>query len=160
MAAGKTAALIAGACALGAISAGARPVQVTDLRAFGHHLGLAFQIVDDLLGIWGDSRTTGKPAGADLRSRKKSLPVVAALASGTRAGDDLAVLYHRNGPLTDAELAQTARLIEEAGGREWAEREADRQRRHASRHLAAAALDLDGARVLLSLADLVTHRDR
>ena len=49
------------------------------LRAFGEHLGLAFQHVDDLLGIWGDPAVTGKPVFSDLRNRKKSLPVVAAL---------------------------------------------------------------------------------
>ena len=53
------------------------------LAAFGAHVGLAFQLVDDLLGIWGEPEVTGKPVRADLRARKKSLPVVAALNSGT-----------------------------------------------------------------------------
>ena len=50
------------------------------LRDYGRHLGLAFQAIDDLLGIWGDPATTGKPAGSDLRQRKKSMPI------GFRAG--------------------------------------------------------------------------
>ena len=52
------------------------------LEEYGYHLGLAFQAIDDLLGIWGDPATTGKQTWSDLRQRKKSLPVVAALAAG------------------------------------------------------------------------------
>ena len=59
------------------------------LAEFGGHVGLAFQLTDDLLGIWGAPEVTGKPVRADLRARKKSLPVVAALTSGTPAGDEL-----------------------------------------------------------------------
>ena len=59
-----------------------RPTTVQALRDFGRHLGVAFQAVDDLLGIWGDPATTGKPAGNDIRARKKSMPIVAALAAG------------------------------------------------------------------------------
>jgi len=80
---------------------------------FGHHLGLAFQVVDDILGIWDDEVVTGKPVYSDLRRRKKSLPVVAALASGTDAGDRLAELYLRPSPLKENEMVTTAALIEQ-----------------------------------------------
>lgn len=103
-AAGKTPSLLAAACALGALAARAEAERVDALRQFGRRLGLAFQLVDDLLGIWGDTAVTGKPVGSDLRSRKKSLPVVAALAGGTPAGDRLAALYHRTEPLGDDEI--------------------------------------------------------
>ena len=63
-----------------------RPEQVDRLREFGEHVGLAFQFVDDLLGIWGDPGVTGKAVYSDLVNRKKSLPVVATLTSGTAAG--------------------------------------------------------------------------
>ena len=81
---GKTGALLGCACALGALfgggDAGAGRARCA---ASATALGLAFQLVDDLLGIWGDPAVTGKPVHSDLRSRKKSLPVVAALTSGT-----------------------------------------------------------------------------
>ena len=60
--------------------------------------------MDDLLGIWGDPAVTGKPVYSDLHSRKKSLPVVAALTSDTPAGRELAELFHRDQPLSGAEL--------------------------------------------------------
>jgi geranylgeranyl diphosphate synthase type I len=85
MASDKTSALFAVACELGALAGGAAPQRVWQLRQFGEHLGLAFQLVDDLLGIWGDPVGTGKPVLSDLRVRKKSLPVVAALNAGNGA---------------------------------------------------------------------------
>jgi geranylgeranyl diphosphate synthase type I len=76
---GKTAALIAASCELGAVAAEAVPETVTAFREFGQALGMAFQIQDDYLGIWGDPATIGKPSGSDLLLRKKSLPIVFAL---------------------------------------------------------------------------------
>jgi geranylgeranyl diphosphate synthase type I len=87
MEAGKTASLLGASASLGAIAYGADPQKAELLTQYGHHLGMAFQLVDDLLGIWGDTSRTGKPVAADLRARKRSAPVVAALCSGTREGD-------------------------------------------------------------------------
>ena len=72
MSAAKTGALLGCAASIGAILAGAPDATVGALRDYGRYLGLAFQAVDDLLGIWGDPGQTGKPAGSDLRQRKKS----------------------------------------------------------------------------------------
>ncbi len=105
MAASKTAALIGCACALGALFGGGDPERVQRLRVFGEHVGLAYQHVDDLLGIWGDPAATGKPVYSDLRSRKKSLPVVFALTSDTAGGRELAALYRGRGPLPDEDLS-------------------------------------------------------
>ncbi|MEJ3747568.1 family 2 encapsulin nanocompartment cargo protein polyprenyl transferase [Actinomycetes bacterium KLBMP 9797] len=122
MAQAKTGALLACACGLGALFGGARPDQVEQLRRFGAQLGLAFQVVDDLLGIWGDPAVTGKPRHSDLASRKKSVPVVAALTSGTAAGRKLAALYRRPEPPAGAELPRAAELVERAGGRATCQR--------------------------------------
>lgn len=98
MCAAKTGALLGCAASIGAVLAGAPPATVGALRDFGGQLGLAFQAVDDLLGIWGDPATTGKPAGNDLRQRKKSMPVVAALAAGGEEADELRELVLGPGP--------------------------------------------------------------
>lgn len=160
MAADKTAALIGCACALGALLGGAEAARVERLHRFGHHLGLAFQLIDDLLGIWGNPRITGKPVWSDLRAAKKSLPVVAALTSGSTAGHQLAALYHRRAPLGEDELATAASLIEQAGGRRWAEDAADRHLRTALTHLDAAGPSPNAATQLTALAHLITRRDR
>jgi len=160
MAAGKTGALLACACRLGALAGGADEAQARALTDFGRHLGLAFQLVDDLLGIWGDPVTTGKPAGADLARRKKSLPVVAALSSGTAAADRLARLYGREDDGDPAILACLAGLVEDAGGRAWAQAEADRRMQAAMECLAEAAPECPGSGDLAALAAMITRRDR
>jgi geranylgeranyl diphosphate synthase type I len=159
MAEGKTAALIGCACALGAVFGGGRPEQVAGLRGFGMHLGLAFQHVDDLLGIWGDPAVTGKPVHSDLYSGKKSFPVVAALTSQTPAGHELAALYHRDAPLSATDAAHAAELIDIAGGRAWAQAQADELLAQAMRELHSASPAPKAAAELGALARMATYRD-
>jgi geranylgeranyl diphosphate synthase type I len=157
MAAAKTGALLGCACAMGALFGGGRPAQVLRLAAFGEDLGLAFQLADDLLGIWGDPSRTGKPVHSDLRSRKKSLPVVAALTSGTPAGAQLAAAYAGAAP---DDLAGEATLIEAAGARTWARNHADELLERAVEALAAAEPEPRAEAELVALARLATRRDR
>jgi geranylgeranyl diphosphate synthase type I len=155
----KTGALMACACAIGAVFGGGRPEQVEHLRAFGADVGVAFQHVDDLLGIWGEPAVTGKPVHADLHCRKKSLPVVAALRSGTAAGRELAGLYLRAEPLSAAAARHAAHLVDAAGGRAWSRRQVDELLSRALGHLRSARLDPRTADKLSALARLATHRD-
>lgn len=152
MAGDKTSSLFAAACELGAMSAGAAPQQVWQLRQFGEHLGLMFQLVDDLLGIWGDPAATGKPVMSDLRARKKSLPVVAALDAGNNAAARLAELYCGEAPLDDDALRTCADLIEEAGARTWAHQETERRLDLAMACLHAANPEPKAAAELAALA--------
>ncbi|MGW3496424.1 family 2 encapsulin nanocompartment cargo protein polyprenyl transferase [Streptomyces sp. NPDC001020] len=156
MAEAKTGALLGCACALGALYAGADEADVEALDAFGREAGLAFQLIDDVIGIWGDPRRTGKPAGADLMVRKKSLPVVAALASGTPAAADLARLYQR--PYEEGELERTALAVEQAGGRDWAQLQAADRMARAMQELSRAIPAPEAAGGLLALAEFVTRR--
>jgi geranylgeranyl diphosphate synthase type I len=117
MAGRKTGALLACASSIGAILAGADGATVTSLAKYGAHLGLAFQAIDDLLGIWGDPSRTGKPAFSDLRQRKKSLPVTAALSAGNGYSQRLSELLSSS-ELSDHEVSEAADLTEAAGGRE------------------------------------------
>ncbi|GHF85576.1 dimethylallyltransferase [Amycolatopsis bartoniae] len=158
MAAGKTGALLGCACALGALAGGGTAEQVRELRRFGEAAGLAFQFVDDLLGIWGQAEVTGKPVFSDLRNRKKSLPVVAALAAGTEASRELAALYGAKEALSDAQLAHAADLVDQAGGRAWAQAQADRLLSQALVHLEAAGLRQRAHAELAVLAQLITRR--
>jgi geranylgeranyl diphosphate synthase type I len=152
----KTALLMSCACAAGATFGGGRPDQVDRLRSLGRHLGLAFQLVDDLLGIWGDPAATGKPVWSDLQSRKKTLPVVAALTSGTAAGRELARLYQCDGALSNRDLAHAAELIEEAGAREWSDNQVEMFVARALHDLESAEPAEAPAAELRSLADLIS----
>lgn len=160
MAQAKTGALLGAACALGALYADAPAETVEAMDGFGRAVGLAFQLADDLIGIWGDPALTGKPAGSDLAARKKSLPVVAALASGTPAASELAALYRDPAPMTDRQVRAAADAVERAGGRTWAHLQAAEYMSAAIDHLTRASPDLDGAEDLLTLAELATRRDR
>ncbi|MFE5618019.1 family 2 encapsulin nanocompartment cargo protein polyprenyl transferase [Streptomyces sp. NPDC056470] len=159
MATAKTGALLGCACALGALYAGAGEEEVAAMDAFGREAGLAFQLIDDLIGIWGDPERTGKPAGADLAARKKSLPVVAALASGTAAGEELAELYSRK-ELDARAVRAAADAVERAGGRDWAQAQAADRMARAVQQLSRAVPDLAAAGDLLALAEFVTRRTR
>ncbi|MEU8350964.1 MULTISPECIES: polyprenyl synthetase family protein [Streptomyces] len=162
----KTGALLACAVSIGAVLGGADDRTADALEEYGHDLGLAFQAVDDLLGIWGDPESTGKQTWSDLRQRKKSLPVVAALADGGPASRRLAGILAADArsagadDFDEAEFAARAALIEEAGGRAWTAEEA--RRRHATAVGALDRVDMD-PRVraqLVALADFVVVRQK
>ena len=151
-------ALMACSCSIGAVYLGAPPALAMGLAAFGAHAGLAFQLTDDLLGIWGAPEITGKPVRSDLRTRKKSLPVVAALTSETDQGRQLGELLARPEPLTEEDLVLAAKLVEEADGRRWAEAEADTQLAEAERCLAETGMPDDVRAEFSAIAQFITTR--
>jgi len=159
MAGDKTGALLGCAASLGAVLVDAPSALALGLAEYGQHLGLAFQIVDDLLGIWGTSARTGKPVWSDLRSQKKSLPVVAALTSDTAAGRRFRALYCGEAALTEDRLEEAAALVEEAGGRRWAERRVAEESAAAMEIVAALGLPTPVRRDLTELTQLLIERD-
>jgi geranylgeranyl diphosphate synthase type I len=113
---GKTSALFACAASLGSILAGAQDETVAALARFGSQLGLAFQAVDDILGIWGEPTRTGKPVGSDLVTHKKSLPVAIALAQNDRIRSELARLLDDD--LNPADVERARALLDSCGAQE------------------------------------------
>lgn len=79
----KTAVLFAAACEIAAVLSGATPEQRKALRAYGHHIGMAFQLVDDALDYTGDAATLGKNVGDDLAEGKPTLPLIYAMSKGS-----------------------------------------------------------------------------
>jgi octaprenyl-diphosphate synthase len=114
----KTASLLSGACEVGALRAA--PAERAALRRFGDALGMAFQIVDDLLDYVGDPSVTGKPTGSDLREHKVTLPLIAALprmdAASRRRVDGLMESPEPD----DAQIAEVIAAVSDAGGLEYA----------------------------------------
>jgi geranylgeranyl diphosphate synthase type I len=121
MIAGKTAALFAAACEIGALAAGSDPARARAYGELGLAYGLGFQIEDDLLGTWGDSTATGKPVGSDLARRKWTFPVVWALdGPPSPARDVVAECYGRRGPLADEDISTTLAALDALGVRDAA----------------------------------------
>jgi geranylgeranyl diphosphate synthase type I len=159
MAAGKTGALLSCAAAIGAVLAGTDRARVGALSTYGAELGLAFQLVDDLLGIWGDPERTGKPVGSDLRARKKSLPIAWSVANGGSAGTELSEWLATSGPDTDEDVARATALVERAGGRAWAEEEARRRLALGERALECADLEPHARQELAELGRFIVTRE-
>lgn len=110
----KTASLISGACEVGAL--GGTPMERDAMRRFGEGLGMAFQIIDDLLDFTGDEADTGKPAGLDLREHKVTLPLISSLphmVRGERA--QVEALMAAPEP-SDAQIGGVVRAVAERGG--------------------------------------------
>jgi geranylgeranyl diphosphate synthase type I len=154
----KTGALLACAAAVGGVLGGGDPGSVEALKSYGRHLGLAFQAVDDVLGIWGDPVVTGKPVAGDLRQHKKSIPVVHALSSGS-AGVSGIRRFLSNGELDEAQVARTVARIEEAGSREWTLELAGQHLSAAIDVLGHQGLQPRAVQELEDIAVFVTRRD-
>lgn len=147
MIAGKTASLIAAAAAVGAmLSSGTTPAQVHQYRQFGLNLGLAFQLQDDILGIWGSPDLTGKPAGDDLALKKKSLPVII----GLNESPEFAGLWASGDPSQQA-LGDLAELLRATGAFERTRALAEE---HTDRALAALAEAGAGPEIQVELRNL------
>jgi octaprenyl-diphosphate synthase len=133
----KTASLLSGACEVGALNAPTE--ERAALRRFGEALGMAFQIVDDLLDYVGDSSVTGKPTGSDLREHKVTLPLIAALPRmGKPEQRQVAELMGTAEP-TDRQIAEVIAAVGEAGGLEYARDRALRLAQQADGELDALA---------------------
>lgn len=151
---GKTATLLACSCELGALVAGARVAERRCLRAFGHHSGMAFQMQDDVLGIWGDPDVTGKPVGADIVRRKKTLPIL----HGLERSAELRLLMARD-TLSEADVREARRLLEDAGSRAYTEDLAHKHHGLALDALEEASLRDQPSQALHQLAQgLLTRR--
>lgn len=135
---GKTAALLGGSARLGALSGSASPERADAFNRFGFNLGIGFQIQDDVLGIWGETKETGKPPAADVYGHKVTLPVIDALAAAdpTTAGR-IAAVYRASAP-SAADVAEVVHLLNGLGVREQAEAEAQMYVEQALRDLASA----------------------
>lgn len=152
---GKTAALVGASTAIGALLGGATPKQAQHLQAFGQAAGLAFQIQDDILGIWGDPAVTGKAAGNDILRRKKSLPILYTLAHD-HVGEQFETLLDNE--LDAAQLPQALQLLDQAGARPFAEAAVRRQHEHSMTALVNALGPQVEESALCALAESLLNR--
>lgn len=152
---GKTAELCRVSCELGALHSGGTKQQVDALGRFGNAIGIAFQIADDYLDLWGDDDTVGKTLGTDIEQGKMTLPLIRLLGTSTEHTREQVVSILQ-GP-AEARLAAIRPLLEDSDAKDYTESIAQKFRRQA-----IAALDvLDPSQAkesLLTLADFAVDR--
>lgn len=151
---GKTAALLSASMELGAITASASISDQASLKSFGEYLGLAFQVWDDWLGIWGEEEMTGKSNSSDLISGKKSLPILYAIDKK----NEFAEIYQRNGASQD-NLELLISLLERDGSKKFTEETATQYTEKAINSLKKVQpIDKESFEALLELTHSMLNR--
>ncbi len=150
---GKTAVLLSLSAELGALIADAPRGVVDHYGQFGLNLGLAFQVIDDILGIWGDESRTGKSVATDIVTKKKTLPVLFGLANS----DELGMLYQEE-VVDEAFVVEAVRLLDGVGAREYAEEQAQIYSTAAVAHLEAASPAGEAGTALNELTEMLLQR--
>jgi geranylgeranyl diphosphate synthase, type I len=151
---GKTAALVAASAHMGALAANGDQQTQDHYRAFGLNLGLAFQVMDDVLDIWGDPELTGKEAAVDIRQRKKSLPVL----YGITQNPDLREHYLSAAPMDEARVQTAIQMLDQVDARGYAEDLAKQYSARTMEHLEAISPQEETGEVLYSLVDMLLMR--
>lgn len=153
----KTAALFAAACKGPAILKG-HPVEVQEAMAnYGRHLGIAFQMVDDVLDYAGDPKTTGKQVGDDLNEGKPTLPLIHTMTAGD--GDDAALIKSALAEKSSEQLDEVIAAVKRSGGIDYTQSQAQMHRQYALSALNHLP-DSPATSALAALADLAVDRQR
>jgi octaprenyl-diphosphate synthase len=147
----KTASLMSGACEVGAI--GGDAAYREPLRRYGRYLGMAFQVVDDLLDYTSTQEVTGKPAGLDLREHKITLPLIAALPAMEAGERGLVTALMSDPAPSDEQIAEVVSIAHERGGITATEERAQEFATLAEREL----LQLPESRARDALRDCITY---
>ncbi|MDO8491218.1 MAG: polyprenyl synthetase family protein [Dehalococcoidia bacterium] len=154
----KTAALFECSVGVGAVVGSGDASKRQRLRRFGEALGMAFQVQDDILGIWGEKGKVGKPVTGDIKQKKKSLPVVYGLQNAD-IGDRLAAIYS-GGEITPADVAEVEQLLVRVGARQYAEKMAGDFYKQAAAELLRVPMPDSSRSRLRVVADSLLGRSR
>jgi geranylgeranyl diphosphate synthase type I len=111
----KTSSLFVASCAMGAIAANKNFSHVVRLSTFGRNLGIAFQIIDDLIGVIGDPKITRKPVGNDIREGKKSLPILMAIKKANGQEKKVILNAFGNSSVSKSEVEKAISTISSLG---------------------------------------------
>lgn len=153
MVSGKTAALLSASTFIGALCAQADPLTCQSYQRFGELLGLAFQVQDDMLGIWGDAALTGKSTASDLAAGKKTLPVLYALSQGGAFAEQ----WNGKG-VTPAKVKSLSEQLEAEGARAFVSQQAEQLTKQALETLSQAGPQGEAGEALGELADHLLKR--
>jgi len=153
----KTAALIEAATHIGAVMATNDIKLIEHFKSFGRKIGLAFQIVDDIIGIWETSEQTGKPTASDIRNKKKTLPVSYAFQeAGEEQKRRLIEIY--KGEITDAEIDEVLDILETTKAYDYSKGMAEKLEREALEKLEKTGIDNEAMSKIKDLTKFLIGR--
>jgi geranylgeranyl diphosphate synthase type I len=155
----KSGALLGASLQLGALVAGCDEEELERFYTFGRELGLAFQIRDDVLGIWGEGSATGKPVGADIAHKKKSLPVVYAFQQVVGPDHDVLAEAYGKPELDDADINEVLSILQRWNCRYFAQGLAEDHRSRAMSILSRTSISPEARRAFDELMSFVLERD-
>ncbi len=152
----KTSSLFVASCAMGAIVANKDSSDVTRLSTFGRNLGIAFQIIDDLIGVIGDPKITKKPVGNDIREGKKSLPILMAIKKADSQEKKIILNAFGNSSVSKSEVEKAVSVISALGIENTIKQKATYHSNAAKKSI--SIYDGPAKNELLSLLDFVVER--
>jgi geranylgeranyl diphosphate synthase, type I len=155
----KTGALLRASIEIGALLAGADGQQRSRCRQFGETVGRLFQIRDDMLGVWGESETTGKSTENDIRRKKKSLPIVMALSAADKTDRSALLSIYGQDDLSSDDVLRVQTIFERLGVKERVQKMADEAHRQALTLADSISFTDQGRSDMLALVNFLLERD-
>lgn len=153
---GKTAVLVSLCAELGALIAGCDEETVRHYETFGRNIGLAFQVIDDILGIWGDEQLIGKSTSTDITTKKKTLPVL----YGLEQSPELRQIYADTDNPDQAFVKEVTNLLNRAGAQTFSNTKAAAYSQTALAHFEAASPSGEASKALSQLVNMLLQRDQ
>ncbi len=155
----KTAALIEASVHIGSILATENQDVIKKFRLFGKNIGLAFQIIDDIIGIWEKEEKTGKPKASDIKNKKKTLPIIYSLEkSSKREKEFLTNVYQRKRKAKEDEISKILEILENSGAKDFSIEMAKKYERKALENLKTTGVKNSSIEKLKILTKFITSR--
>jgi geranylgeranyl diphosphate synthase type I len=154
----KTSALIEASMLIGAVLATNDEKISTHFKNFGRKIGNAFQIVDDIIGIWQKTEDTGKPKASDIKNKKKTLPVLYAFENASKEQRALLEDIYKKEEMSDEDVGKVLNVLEDVNARAESQKIADKFEREALEELDKTAIENEPMDKLRALANFLVNR--
>jgi geranylgeranyl diphosphate synthase type I len=154
----KTAALIEASTYIGAVLATNNQTIMEHFRKFGRKIGVAFQIVDDILGIWQKTERTGKPAASDIRNKKKTMPILYAFEKASKEDKRILEETFKKEVLGEEDINRVLRILEKVGAREASQKIATKFEKEALEELDKTGIENEAMEKLRTLTRFLVYR--
>jgi geranylgeranyl diphosphate synthase type I len=155
---GKTAALFSCSLEIGSLLGTSNESTINHMAEFGRSLGMAFQIQDDILGIWGQNKVTGKPTTSDIRKKKKTLPVIYGIHEAASWQKAQLLRIYRQKTVQQSDVALVLRILDSVGAQQYARAVANRYCEEALQEVKKADISLSSRDEFASLTEFIIGR--